>query len=81
MTTSEQPGYRCSTCGERFPEERLYVLHQGVRHPEKISPEEQDEFEEIYTEEQSNLRYFRLKAMAALVFLYFGFLMLYVVVS
>lgn len=72
---------RCSYCGEPFPDERLRTLHRGLEHYEELDDAEREAYEEAYLEENEDLRSFRLRALAALVVLYFGFLMIYAVVT
>lgn len=77
--THERSGERCRVCGRTFPEARLLALHRGVRHPEALSEAELSAYREAYQAEQSALRSFRLRALGALVLLYFGFLFLFAV--
>jgi hypothetical protein len=72
---------RCSYCGEPFPNERLRALHRGLDHYDELDETEREAFEDAYLEENEDLRSFRLRALAALVVLYFGFLMIYAVVT
>lgn len=70
---------RCSYCGEPFPAERLLALHRGLDHYEALDEREREAYEDAYLAENEDLRSFRLRALAALVVLYFGFLMIYAV--
>jgi len=83
MTDSDIPedAPRCSHCGEPFPTERLRALHRGLEHPDSLDDAERAAFEDAYRGEGDDIRSFRLRALAALVALYFGFLMTYAVVA
>jgi hypothetical protein len=70
---------RCEHCGEPFPSERLRDLHRGLEHWPELDDDEQAAYETAYEAEDEALRSFRLRALAALVVLYFGFLMAYAV--
>lgn len=70
----------CDYCGRPFAREELLVLHHGQHHSEALTESERDAFEEVFDDEQERIRLFRLKALGALVILYFGFLMVYAVV-
>lgn len=72
---------RCSYCGAAFPTERLRALHRGLEHHDSLDDAEREAFEEAYLDESEDLRSFRLRALAVLVALYFGFLMTYAVVA
>jgi hypothetical protein len=70
----------CEYCDARFADEELLALHRGHDHPDTLSEAEREAFEAAYEAEQADIRRFRLKALGALVLLYFGFLMVYAVV-
>jgi hypothetical protein len=72
---------RCSYCGGAFPTERLRDLHRGLEHYDDIDETERDAYEAAYVSEGEDLRSFRLRALAVLVVLYFGFLLTYAVVA
>ena len=80
-TTAPDDAPRCSHCGEAFPSERLRALHRGLEHYDSLDDDERDAFEDAYRDEGEDLRSFRLRALAVLVALYFGFLMTYAVVA
>jgi hypothetical protein len=67
----------CPYCGERFGRERYRDLHLGQAHADALSAEEAAAHEAAEEAEREELRLFRLKALAALVAVYFGFLLLY----
>lgn len=71
----------CERCGERFPSERLRDLHRGLEHYRDLTDAERAAYEAAYESETEDLQSFRLRALAALVLLYFGFLMTYAVVA
>lgn len=73
--------HECSYCGQPFSHEEYLVLHRGLEHGDKLSDDEVDAFHDAYQEETEELRLFRLKALALLVLLYFGFLFTYSVVT
>ena len=71
----------CRHCGRSFPSTRTLVLHRGVRHPEALSADERAAYRDAYADEEAQLRSFRLRALAVLVLLYFGFLFVYASVA
>ncbi|MGB9963693.1 C2H2-type zinc finger protein [Halobacterium sp. CBA1126] len=79
--TPPEDAPRCSYCGEPFPSERLRALHRGLEHYDRLDDDERAAYEDAYRAEGEDLRSFRLRALAVLVALYFGFLMLYAVVA
>lgn len=72
---------RCERCGDVFPSERLRNLHRGMEHYDKLDESEREAFDTAYLAESEDLKSFRLRALGALVTLYFGFLFLYAVFS
>ena len=70
----------CTYCDAAFAEEDLLALHLGHEHTDRLTEDQRAAFEEAYDDEQAEIRRFRLKALGALVLLYFGFLMVYAVV-
>lgn len=71
----------CDHCGDRFPSAQLRDLHRGLEHYDALDDDGREAFEAAYEAETESLRSFRLRALAALVLLYFGFLLLYAVVG
>jgi hypothetical protein len=67
----------CPYCGERFGRARYRDLHLGHVHPEALGEAERAAVEAARDAEAEALRMFRLKALAALVVVYFGFLVVY----
>lgn len=60
-----------------FRHEDHLVLHRGLEHSDELSEDEVAVFHDAYEAESEELRLFRLKALALLVLLYFGFLFMY----
>jgi len=79
--TDDDGDATCEHCGERFPAERLRDLHRGLEHYDDLDADGREAYEAAYEAETESLRSFRLRALAALVLLYFGFLMTYAVVG
>lgn len=71
--------HACGYCGRPFAREEWLALHRGLDHPDRLTAAERDAFEAAFAAEEEALRVFRLKALAALVVLYFGALMAYAV--
>ncbi len=71
---------RCPDCGRPFVREDLLVLHRGYDHPGALDDAETNAFEDAYESESDRLNVFRLKALLALILLYFVLLMTYAVV-
>jgi hypothetical protein len=71
----------CERCDRPFTRESHLALHRGLKHPETLSAAEREAFEAAREDETEELRRFRLLALAALVGLYFAFLMTYAVVT
>lgn len=74
------PVYECDYCGRPFAREELRALHRGLEHASELGDDEVEQFRDVHGEEDDELRLFRLKALGALVVLYFGLLMIYAVV-
>ncbi|WP_254538817.1 DNA-binding protein [Halomarina litorea] len=73
----ETPAARCEICDVPFPTTEQLALHQGLAHEAELSEHEKAQSIRAYEEEQESLGMFRLKALFALVLLYFGFLLIY----
>nr|WP_233340804.1 DNA-binding protein [Haloprofundus sp. MHR1] len=78
---SDAPAGKCDYCGHPFPTTDRLVLHKGLEHPQQLDDDEEDAFLSAREDEEDELRTLRLKALGALVLLYFGFLMLYAIVA
>lgn len=72
----EEPA-TCAYCGDRFVDEQLLALHHGLAHENELSDAERDTYRNAREEERDDMRLFRLKALAALVAIYFGFIFVY----
>lgn len=68
---------RCGYCDAGFVDEQLLSLHRGIEHPERLSEQERKAYLDARTAERDDLRLFRLKALAGLLVLYFGFVFVY----
>ncbi|WP_136687933.1 DUF7410 domain-containing protein [Halorhabdus amylolytica] len=71
---------RCPDCGRPFVREELLVLHRGYEHSDILDDAGTSAFEDTYESENDHLNVFRLKALLALILLYFVLLMTYAVV-
>ncbi|QLH79978.1 C2H2-type zinc finger protein [Halosimplex rubrum] len=76
----DAPVSECEYCARPFESAGLLALHRGRAHGSAITEGERTAYEETYEAESGQLQRFRLKALAALVLLYFGLLMVYAVV-
>jgi hypothetical protein len=76
---NDSPAGKCEYCGHPFPTTDRLVLHKGVEHPRQLDDDEEDAFLSARADEKDELRTLRLKALGALVLLYFGFVMLYAI--
>jgi hypothetical protein len=76
-----EPPVRCGYCGRRFAREEWRALHRGLDHEDRLTEPERAAFREAYESEREDLRLFRLQALLGLVLLYFGFLIVYAVVT
>lgn len=67
----------CEYCGDRFVDDDLLALHRGLEHGSALTEEERDAYDEAVASERDDVRLFRLKALVALLLLYFGFVFVY----
>ncbi|MDS0259226.1 C2H2-type zinc finger protein [Haloarcula sp. S1CR25-12] len=74
------PAYECRYCGRPFAREEWLALHRGLDHPERLDDEEVTAFRAAHEAEESELGSFRLRALGALVVIYFCLLMIYALV-
>jgi len=72
--------YECRHCERPFAREEWLALHRGLDHPAKLDDEEVAAFRAAHDEEESELGNFRLRALGALVLVYFCLLMIYALV-
>ena len=80
VPTDATPVY-CERCGHPLPTDRLLALHRGLTHYDDLTEREREAYEAAYRKEGADIRRFRLKALAALVVLYFLFLFAYAAVG
>jgi hypothetical protein len=76
-TTDDDPPHDCPSCDRRFHRVSYLALHRGQAHGDELTDAERAAYEAAREEEEEELRMFRLQALAALVFIYFGFLLVY----
>ena len=67
----------CPHCGRPFSRARYRTLHVGLEHHDRLTDEQREAFVAEYREETAEIKRFRLKALALLIALYFGFLFVY----
>lgn len=72
----EEPA-TCTYCGERFVDDELLALHRGQAHEDQLGEGEIEAYRAARAAERDEMRLFRLKALAALVAIYFGFIFVY----
>ena len=70
----------CRYCGRPFAREEWLALHRGLAHPAELDDEEVAAFRTAHDAEESELGNFRLRALGALVLVYFCLLMIYALV-
>ena len=68
---------QCRFCDRPFSSDTYRTLHEGIAHYDSLGTADREAFADAYEAEQEALRLFRLKALAALIVLYFGFLWAY----
>lgn len=71
----------CPHCGRPFSRARYRTLHVGLEHYDRLGDDEREAFVSEYREETAEIKRFRLKALALLIVLYFGFLYLYLFIA
>jgi hypothetical protein len=76
---SNEPPVECPYCDDPFPDDEILLLHKGQRHPEELSAAERSDLRDAHERESEQVRMFRLKALAALILVYFGLIMTYAV--
>lgn len=72
--------HECRYCARPFAREEWLALHRGLDHPGELDDAEIDAFREAHAEEEEELGSFRLRALGALVLIYFCLLMIYALV-
>ena len=78
VPSNESPA-ECPYCERPFPNDEILLLHKGQRHPGELSAAERSDLQDAYERESEQVRMVRLKALAALVLVYFGLIMTYAV--
>jgi len=76
----DAPTFECAYCGRPFARDEWLALHRGLDHPSLVDDAEVEAFREAYADEQDDLGEFRLKALGALILVYFGLLLIYALV-
>jgi len=76
----DEPVYECRYCGRPFAREEWLALHRGLDHPAQLDDGEVAAFRAAHDAEESALGNFRLRALGALVAIYFCLLMIYALV-
>ena len=71
----------CPHCGRPFSRARYRTLHVGLEHYNRLGDDEREAFVAEYREETAEIKRFRLKALALLIALYFGFFFVYLAVA
>jgi len=74
------PAYECRYCGRPFAREEYLALHRGLDHPAQLDDDEVEAFRAAHDAEEDELGSFRLRALGALVLVYFCLLMIYALV-
>lgn len=75
----DQQPLLCPYCRRPFAREDLVALHAGLEHYEALTPLEREAYVDAYEAEETAIRKFRLKAIGALITVYFLFLFAYLV--
>jgi len=78
--SEDEPAHECRYCGRPFAREEWLALHRGLDHPAQLDDEEVAAFRAAHDAEESALGNFRLRALGALVVIYFCLLMIYALV-
>ncbi len=76
-----ETAHTCPRCGRPFARAEYVTLHLGLDHPEALTEDDRERFAEAYRGETSEIKRFRLKALAALLVLYFAFLYTYLLIA
>jgi len=84
MRVHDYPIEACETClycGREFPNQNILAHHKGRAHADNLSEREQDSVRDALEQETTQLRMYQLQALILLILLYFGFLLVYAVVT
>jgi len=76
----DERAVECRYCGRPFAREEWLALHRGLDHPAELNDEEVAAFRRAHAEETDSLGNFRLRALGALILVYFCLLMIYALV-
>ena len=79
VPSGQIPTNTCEYCGRPFATQNRLNLHRGLAHYGVLDETEKEAFETARSNEEDDLRLFRLKALGMIVILYFGFLFLYAI--
>lgn len=79
VPVNESSATVCQYCGTPFPTDTRLALHRGLKHWPELTETERDAFRAAQADERDALRSFRVRALAWIVILYFGFLFLYAI--
>ena len=80
VVPDDKHAVECRYCGRPFAREEWLALHRGLAHPAELDDEEVDAFQRAHAEETDSLGNFRLRALGALILVYFCLLMIYALV-
>ena len=76
----DQPAARCPYCDRPFESERAGALHVGEAHPDRLTADECDAYEEASADEDHELLVYHLKVVVALSAVYGAFAFTYTIV-
>lgn len=71
----------CPYCDREFPNQDILTHHKGRTHADDLSERERDAVRAALKQETTQLRMYQLEALILLILLYFGFLLVYAVVT
>ena len=77
---ADAPAHECRYCGRPFAREEWLALHRGLEHPAELDDDEVAAFRAAHDAEEETLGSFRLRALGALILIYFCLLMIYALV-
>lgn len=84
MRIHDSPVEACETCpycDREFPNQDILTHHKGHTHADDLSERERDSVRDALNRETTQLRTYQLQALILLILLYFGFLLVYAVVT
>lgn len=71
----------CPYCDREFPNQDILTHHKRRVHADALSEREQDLVDDALKQETTQLRIYQLQALILLILFYFGFLLVYAVVT